>query len=220
MKTPLIVIDNFLENPDRLREFANKLEYNADEQFMWPGKRTDCLSVLNPAIYKLLCEKVLSLIYDFDSQYPSYKADVKFYKTDNSIKGGWVHTDYPRAFTFMLYLSPEAELEEGTSLVRPISSLYSMHDLTHDASLIKQSYLDNNLELVEKYRKELNNKFEETMKINNVYNRLIIFDSTIYHRANDFISTPENPRLTLIGFFDYVSSNKDAINRAKSLFYI
>ena len=39
-----IFVDNFFKNPDKIVEFANKLEYSPDKIGKWPGVRSDPLS--------------------------------------------------------------------------------------------------------------------------------------------------------------------------------
>jgi hypothetical protein len=43
---PITIIDDFLENPDLVVDFANSLEYQKDEQGRWPGKRSNHLFLM------------------------------------------------------------------------------------------------------------------------------------------------------------------------------
>ena len=56
----------------------------------------------------------------------------------------------------------------------------------------------NRLDFINQLR-EYNNNFQETVRIQNVYNRCITY-GRVYHRANSFNMNKEEPRLTLVSF--------------------
>ena len=61
-----------------------------------------------------------------------------------------------------------------------------------------------------------NNSFVETVRFNNVYNRMIAFDGTTYHKANSYYSEGE-PRLCQVFFVEaFQSSSLTPIQRSKS----
>ena len=47
--------------------------------------------------------------------------------------------------------------------------------------------------------KDNNNSFTETLTVGNVFNRLVCYDGSYYHRANSFLCGDE-PRLTQVFF--------------------
>jgi hypothetical protein len=56
------------------------------------------------------------------------------------------------------------------------------------------------------YVEENNNDFEETVRIDSKYNRLVLFDSNQPHAANKFIDEDiKEDRLTLVGFFQTIT---------------
>ena len=59
------------------------------------------------------------------------------------------------------------------------------------------------------YKKLVNDveeNFEETIKFNNIYNRLIAYDGNDYHKCNSFY-TGQKERLTLVFFVRTIKSN-------------
>ena len=96
----------------------------------------------------------------------------------------------------------------------------AMSEMEAFSDLKKQVYKEGNKELEDKYRLEVAEKFEETIRVNNIYNRLLIFDSNLYHSANDYISPDDDPRLAFMGFTKGVRSTHDRINLANINFYI
>ena len=64
-------------------------------------------------------------------------------------------------------------------------------------------------------REEFNSNFEETDRFNNLYNRCIGFDASIWHGANNLQSNDE--RLTLIIFFSFISGPMTGLQRSKAL---
>ena len=75
-----------------------------------------------------------------------------------------------------------------------------------DSNSKDQRYLD---DLNTEYKNNQSN-FEETLKVNGIYNRLFLFDSWNYHAAHKFVSKNNKlERLTYIVFFnDIYCANK------------
>ena len=71
------------------------------------------------------------------------------------------------------------------------------------------------VEEAKKYRKESNSDFEETVRFSNVYNRCIGFDAMEWHAANEFSQKTKNPRLTLIIFWNEISSGQTGLQRSE-----
>ena len=56
-------------------------------------------------------------------------------------------------------------------------------------------------------RKDLANYYTESIRVSNKYNRIVIFDSHLYHAANEYETNTED-RLTLTIFFSSLASSK------------
>jgi len=47
---PTTVVDDFFDNPMKVREFALQQEFKTDPHNLWPGKRTALLNDIDPAL--------------------------------------------------------------------------------------------------------------------------------------------------------------------------
>ena len=58
---PVSVIDNFLSNPNSIRNWALRQEFFPDPNGQWPGQRTKLLSEINPELANLISCKYFNL---------------------------------------------------------------------------------------------------------------------------------------------------------------
>ena len=189
---PTTIVDGFFDNPDKIREFALEQDFNSDDIGRWPGLRTSSLSTISPVVFNDFCQKILSLFFTAEQTY-SYDVASYFQIVSGKFNTGWVHKD-PSIITAMLYLSPKSSC--GTSLYSKKN--ISFDDETYSNDKVK-SYLlgSDNINS----RKLNNQNFEEMVNVKGIYNRLLIFDSNIYHAAHDYFGeNNEDSRLTLVSF--------------------
>ena len=187
MDLNLMVIDDFLENPDKVREFALNCHFTSRGQF--PGVRA---SYENKEYNEEIDYKLNELIgAPIEHKGASRQFQIcTEYEDDN-----WIHHD-TKDLAGVLYLTPDAPLEYGTSIFRHKNGL-------------KYGY----------HHKDENNRnedeWEETIKIGNVYNRLILYNGYLYHRSNNFGfgKSLEYSRLTQVFFMDMIK-NEDISNRS------
>ena len=180
----LIVIDNFYENPMEVRNFALKQEYV--EESYYPGKRSKPYACQE---HKIRFQKILEPLIGKKINFPFDSDNGKFqYSTSND--HSWVHFDnLGTIYAGIIYLTPDAPVESGTGF-------YQFMDGTMNA---EESMLMNS-EFV-KYNKDMT-KWKLVDKVGNVFNRLVIFDSSRYHTAlNYFGSDMYNGRLYQVFFF-------------------
>jgi hypothetical protein len=100
----------------------------------------------------------------------------------------------PQQYAGVLYLTPDAPVEAGTSLYR---------------SKMTNSMLGYGPEYSEVYpRGNLDpSQFERVDTIGNVYNRLILFNSHMIHSASSYFgNSKESGRLVQLFFFDLAQS--------------
>jgi|TARA_R110002020_G_C16104193_1_gene758945 hypothetical protein len=192
MSYPTLCIDNFLENPDEIVEYSNRLNFIKAEHGRWPGLRVD-LS-LDP-VGPFLMQKISTVIHPHRTEKFSIECQCFFQKINNCYGDmGWVHADYPEELTAIIYLSKNKNC--GTSLYKPKSFQSSpMHD-NEKRNFYKSLKKPKNYD---KYLKENNDQFEETAYFESVYNRLLIFNSNTFHGVRNF-NNKENDRLTFIAF--------------------
>jgi hypothetical protein len=209
-KFPAICIDDFYPDPTAIRKFALEQEfYNGTGN--WPGKRTEFLHKLNPELFDQFCKKLFSVFYDFGKSNITWNVETAFHlidplapSKDSPKNKGWIHLDGDISmYAGIVYLTPGADIDAGTSMYRLINKD------TVDHTDVKESYY---LQGIDKQYDETitrhNSSFEETVRFNNVYNRLVAYDSGIYHGINNY-HTGNLPRLTQVFFITEVNSTSN-----------
>lgn len=209
-RIPITVVDDFFENPDEVVAFANSLEYSKDPMNAWPGYRTKSLFHVNKKFYDTFCYKFFSLFVDVEND-PSirWESSLFFQKVSNNYRNGWTHTDAPLQFTAIVYLNKNYTLNSGTSIM-------AKKNLCVDSSWKeKEEFYKTGIETdaTKQYKEQLENQFEESIIIRNRYNRLIAFESHLYHKAQDYDMNEE--RLTLIMFVSKLYTSESPIQNMR-----
>ena len=212
---PAICVDNFYKDPDWVRKFALKQSYSnkEDAEGRYPGKRTSTLDVIHPKFFEDFTSKAMSIFYDYSKPVnwtisASFQLIEPYDNIKNCIRNaGWIHKDEDSVVAGIIFLTPNPDLDSGTSL-------YSLkeNETFNDKNWLKiktdfyQGNPDpdyNNLLI------QYNNKFIKTATFNNVYNRLIMFDGDTYHGADGFYMNSE-PRLTQVFFVKQINTDSGA----------
>jgi hypothetical protein len=179
----LWVVDNFYEDPHGVRKFALEQQFHNDLRF-YKGQRTD-LVYHTPQIMQRFEEIMGVKIRNFPGQ-GTMNGVFQFCTPEDML----VHHHDAQTWAAMVFLTPDAPFETGTSFYRhketgitlaeqPNSDKYSMHGF-YDRT-----------------------KFELIDQIGNVFNRLVIFDARCLHSATQYFGTKkEDARLFHIFFFD------------------
>lgn len=212
---PSTIVDNFLENPDAVVSFANAQKYQSDGTGNWPGERSECLSVIHPALYVTILSRVFSLFYNLDEQNIGWNASIRFQKIPHDkYDEGWVHTD-KSILSFLIYLNKNSNLKNGTSLCR-LKENYSCMPKDPITQPTKIALYSNVIEVNQTTAVKENHHaaFEETLFVPNVYNRLFVLEGGQYHKAQSFADMSED-RLTLIGFVYCINSPSPPIGRMR-----
>lgn len=194
---PITVIDDFFENPVDVRNFALSQEFRPDPEHKWPGTRTKRISTLNYKLFDFVIKKVLKVFYSDDESY-EYESSMYFQMSDKSYGSGWVHADVESLITGIVYLNINESLNAGTSICQPKSTGILPINLDSKIQFYKKE-IDN----CDKERYENNTQFDDSVIIKNKFNRLVLFDSHLYHKADEFIGdSTDTSRLTLIFFIN------------------
>ena len=187
----LIIIDNFYNNPMETRNYILTQEFGVVGNY--PGKRTISYAStdLRDIIQKYV-EPFSGKITDF--KMPTEK-DKNIYNGSfqyaTSRDRSWVHTDKFNNWAGVLYLTPNAPTTSGTAF-------YKYKDGTTCEEDVK---LMDNLEELNNHSQDMT-KWTKVDEIGNVFNRLILFNSTKYHMSMDYFGTnKENGRLFQVFFF-------------------
>lgn len=205
---PAICVDNFFKNPNAVRQLALSLDYS-DNDSKYPGVRTQELGEVAPDFFKAFVGKLFSLFVDVNNDLTNLKLSARFQKiprlhTNDYLNRGWIHDDGFTILAGVVYLNPEPNIECGTSLYKLKDGQEFDSELVRDAktSLYKLQNVDE--EKAQQIYKLHNDKFIETVKFGNVYNRLVAYDASIYHKANSFEMNED--RLTLVFFLQEYSA--------------
>tara|TARA_R110000823_G_scaffold287150_1_gene405449 strand:- start:3723 stop:4403 length:681 start_codon:yes stop_codon:yes gene_type:complete len=208
MLYPTLIIDNFFDNPDEIRNLGLNLD-KCVNQDSYPGKRTSPLHELNNGFFNWSTNKIFTAMHssvtvgDKNNSFNSYQTFQSISPNPKEGKG-WIHIDTDFDATAIVYLSKHKNC--GTCLYKRKEGIFSHATSTHDEnSTIRKEYYGGNKKFDERYfkaRDENNKIFEKTITIDSVYNRLLIFDSLQFHGVENFFDPLiKEDRLTLITFF-------------------
>ena len=219
MHFPTLCVDNFYPYPERVRRLALEQEFIKADDGRWPGKRTKNLHEIDEVLFNHFCDKLFSIFFDFETcgrvnwnVETSFQLIEPYDEDPNSVRNtGWIHTDKSGGvLAGVIYLTPDANLDSGTSLYR------LKNEDTIDDSDVKTSFYKDGIDKnYEELLKKHNSSFEETTRFNNVYNRLAMWEGTQWHGVNSFYS--KTPRLTQVFFVNKIEIDGNSpLNRWKS----
>ena len=198
---PASIIDNFFDNPDEIRNYALTLEFNSPKG-LYPGYRSEQIKIINPTLYNEINSRILSLFFNQYKDALDISVESQFQSIPKKFEEGWVHQDIDlnnRNIAGVIYLTPNPVLDCGTSIYRQISEPNYA-----DLKLRNEYYSNGSVDDIEKYkegRARYNSNFEKTLDVKNVYNRLLIYDTSEFHKESGFFgSCKEDSRLTIVFF--------------------
>jgi hypothetical protein len=183
----IIVIDNFYDDPYKIREFAIKQTYTTHEYH--PGMRSESFATEHhKEIFNKILEPFSGKITDF---YPNCSNGAFQYNTANDIKS-WIHVDSENTnWAGIIYLTPNAPVSGGTGFFK-----YKDGSI----NLLDTNLLNNDEEIRDNCRD--NTKWELVSSVGNLFNRLVLFNSSQYHMSlNYFVDNLYNGRFMQVFFF-------------------
>ena len=195
----VVIIDNFLQMPKVVREWALHQEYKDDKGFIekykeytnWPGLRSEHVMELDATYADIVLGRVAQLTTQyFGLQNVSIKSHFQITREQDG--DSWVHLDNGQDFAGVLYLNPDAPVRSGTTLYRCLNrEKWSSYIGTEEVKHINEQ---DNVELY-------NELFEPVDMVGNVFNRLILYDANLFHKSNKYFGTDINDgRLTQVFF--------------------
>lgn len=169
MKT--LIIDNFLEDPDKIRKFALSFNYKKrNEHENFEGMRGPLIKEVNINMHNKICNKIIFEYYRKNSV--SFVADLQFHKTqeldkkDPQFMYHRVHQD-KGLIAGMIYLTPDAPINCGTQTYQEI---------------IK------------------NKQYKPDIIMGNIYNRLVLYPAEYFHSAVNYFGDNKLNRLVMLFF--------------------
>lgn len=198
MRTNLIVIDDFYNNVDSVREFALAQDFYIKGNY--PGARTE--NFINESTKN----QIQDIIYPYSGNVTNWMDDQPrdlLLKGEISTEKGtgytgafqisyasdrsWIHTDDNNNWAGVLYLTPDAPTVGGTGFYRSKinGSIYGQND--NDVGPYGQD----------------KSKWDLVNEVHNIYNRLILFRSDQWHTSMEYFGNDnQTGRLTQVFFFN------------------
>ena len=187
----LIILDNFYQDVDSVRQFALSQEYNVTGNY--PGRRTVPLG--SESAKKVIADVLRPVngeITVWDTGDDSYNGSFQYTtKHDKS----WIHDDKYTTWAAVCYLTPNAPVNSGTAL------------FTHKATgLNKTPYKQNgdvDFELLNEIYKDSQDmsKWNLNVQVSNVYNRLVMYRGYYFHTSLEYFGNDLNDGRLFQTFF-------------------
>ena len=216
---PVLSIPNFFKEPDQIRDWALSLDYTPSKTGDWPGVRSKALHEIDDEWANTFFSKIFSAYYNFHlGDDVRFNVQAHFQKLtpheNQKCNQGWTHMDNNTVLAGLVYLTPNASKDAGTSLF----TLNDDRDSFIDSDIKRNFYLGKDVDL-EKYTnalEEYNSRFTETTRFVNNYNTLISYPGDYYHRANNF---GNGERLTLVFFVEQLSAPYVPLEKVNSFIF-
>jgi hypothetical protein len=209
---PVAIIENFYENPNQIRKFALAQKFTYCKElphidYVYPGCRTQDLSLLNKELFDKVCTKLVSVFHNAEHDVMRWLITTSFQSVSEEYSQGVIHTDHNTVFAGVLYLTPDAPLNAGTSLFRKNKSF---DEIKYERALVEndERFKVGEIAMDTSYH----SMFDEIVRVNNVYNTLIIYEGRHFHAANEFFGkTLADSRLAQVFFVSKIDAQKQSV---------
>ena len=203
MSYPLIIKDDFFEDPDSIVKIIKEVDYHVF-QHNYPGVRSN---QLNLKLLVYISQKIFLLFHDKTPDV--YNMNMRFHKINPFVKGdkwdrknlGGVHKD-ACLFGGLIYMDKNPDKDAGTGIYKPIDGVdvqtkesMDAKELFYSGKPIDDKHYYNSYDSVR-------NQYEETLRIPNVYNRLVLIPGNQLHAMT---TTGNKERNTIVFFCSDVS---------------
>ncbi len=188
MGVSLIIIDDFYNNVDDVREFALQQDFNVDGNY--PGHRT--ISFINESIKTAISNIVFPYAGNITWWGDNYTGAYQ-YTTQHD--RSWIHADQTTMWAGVCYLTPNAPYSSGTGLFRHKTSglraAVKNPDGSYDQDILSAVYKDS---------RDMT-KWELMDVVGNVYNRLVIYRGDLFHMSLDYFGSDRHDGRLFQTFF-------------------
>lgn len=209
MNNEFIIIDNFYEDPYKVREFALNQEYF--ENYLLPGISTK--SFVDKKIKDCL-QKILEPFGEEIDKFEmtEYGKNCNFrLVTEQNNKGRYIHIDENNR-SGIIFLNPNDCHTSGTSFYlykNNIENETLIEKTEEQYEKIRRTNSGYDIFEMEKYFYQNNDNWKVIDNIGNVFNRLIIFNSKRFHQPNHYFGNNKTDgRLTQTFFFNTKKKDK------------
>ena len=197
VKPNLIVIDNFYKNPNEVRDYALKLNYEPPENHGAVGYRCESGRKIKDGT-KELFEKLLHKSIPDGNNVGEWN-----YSTNGCFQ--WCNASVPivyhadnQKYAAIIYLTPDAPPNCGTSFFR-----HKKYKIRNSEIFSKSDWYQSDLNYKEPHLDKT--QWEVVDNIGNVYNRLVIFDAQYIHAVTEYFGEDiNNSRLFQLFFFNVI----------------
>ena len=217
MTYPITIIDDFFEDPDAIVKMANELKYYPPDTGNWPGMRTKQLHVVEDRFFQYFGEKIMLLFHDNTPEYwklqSHFQKILPFHEDQyDKLNRGWIHQDLDTYFGGIVYLTKDPEPDTGTSIYKTTTGFAMQY--ASELKLKERKYRGEEVDREEycKAYDAAHAQYKESVKIENVYNRFVMFNNKTHHGVQTF-GTKE--RLTLNFFGMEVTGKKPPLVRSR-----
>jgi hypothetical protein len=204
MKTNILIIDNFYDNPYQIRKYALSLDYpEPHDGYTYPGKNSEG-EFYDQELHSTLENRLGNYL-----DYPQQKKQAGYFRLspESSSFQQDIHVDPIWDIGGVLFLNPpnQCEPEAGTSFwIHNRLQIESVPRNQEEGKLLGYStYEDISRELI--YGDGLDrSKWTCYCKVPYKFNRLVLFDPFLWHSHGiNFGTTKENSRLVQLFFLNY-----------------
>tara|TARA_B100000131_G_scaffold17220_1_gene17402 strand:+ start:102 stop:755 length:654 start_codon:yes stop_codon:yes gene_type:complete len=205
---PTLVVDDFLDDPDYVCNLAKNAEYNDPGHTNHPGVASKLkIHEIDQKLFDTILQKILG--YYWDLNYPvNYMVDMEFQRIQSNDEGilnkGIIHVDSEMAMAAgLIYLNHDAPRDTGTSFYKLKDKSYRIKQ-KELLDPIAKYHAGEHVDGIEKICQDHYDKFEETMRVQNQYNRLLFYSGDEWHTATSY---DNQTRYTLRYFISELKSN-------------
>lgn len=188
MRVETLIIDNFYEDPDEVREFALSQPFTKEGNY--PGYRTK--SFLDDEIKEFIQE----IIYPFAGKIINWGGEYSgSFQYTTSDDRSWIHSDSATGWAAVVYLTPNAPHTAGTGIFRhKETGIIRWDDEEHTE--------EENENAPHMLESRDYTKWDMIDKLGNVYNRMVLYRGDLCHVSLDYFGKNKNDgRLFQVFFF-------------------
>ncbi len=186
----LLIIDDFYNNPDEVREFALKQDFGVKGNY--PGQRT------KPFLSDSGKEHIAKHLRAIHGE-PVFREDEDSYcgafQYTTARDRTWIHADGWNKWAGVWYGTPNAPISGGTAIFKhkPTGLMRAprLADGTTNKELLDKIYLD----------AQDMTKWEMVDRVGNVYNRLVLYHGDLFHASLDYFGRDINDGRLFQTFF-------------------